>query len=267
MTMGRGRNGDRTWRVRGVSVQGYSHLRDGVECQDAHRHAYEPATGSYLLAVADGAGSRPRSAEGAALAVGLAIGEFGERLAATGVPESSAEWRAWLHDGLAAVVSGFHEATERLGTAAGEFAATLTVAILSPPWLGTVSVGDGIVIVGVPGDDGGHALHLVTFTPSAGEYVNETRFITSAGALEHAAVSCLQDASLSALLLATDGVVPIGVQRDGGALRPNRSFLDPVLASLTGTRSDPTEVTRLLLEDRISRVSADDKTLLAAVRT
>jgi hypothetical protein len=34
-------NGDGQWRVRGVSVQGYSHLRDGIECQDAHRHAFE----------------------------------------------------------------------------------------------------------------------------------------------------------------------------------------------------------------------------------
>jgi hypothetical protein len=68
------------------------------------------------------------------------------------------------------------------------------------------------------------------------------------------------------LLLGTDGVTPIAVKREGHIQRPNRTFVEPVIDSLTAARSDPTEVTRLLLEDRITRLSADDKTLLAAVR-
>ena len=59
--------------------------------------------------------------------------------------------------------------------------------------------------------------------------------------------------------------MPVGVRRDGTTLRPNTHFLDPVLDSLAGP--DPAAVPRLLLEDRISRASADDKTMLAAVRT
>jgi hypothetical protein len=37
--------------------------------------------------------------------------------------------------------------------------------------------------------------------------------------------------------------------------------LEPVLGAL----DDPTEIARFLLEDEISRLSADDKTLLVAV--
>ena len=59
--------------------------------------------------------------------------------------------------------------------------------------------------------------------------------------------------------------MPVGVRRDGTTLRPNTHFLDPVLDWLAG--SDPAAVPRLLLEDRVSRASADDKTMLAAVRT
>jgi hypothetical protein len=265
--MARNTNGDRRWRVRGVSVQGYSHLRDGIECQDALRHAYEPTTGGHVLAVADGAGSRARSADGAAVAVGLAVGELCERLSRSGVPRTVEAWHGWLEEGLRAIVAAFLDVTERLGGSSSDFAATLTVAVLAPPWLATASIGDGIVIVGADGDDGESGLHLVTFAPPGGEYVNETRFLSSAGALDDARVQVLEDPGLTTLILATDGVVPIAVQRDGDARRPNRTFLEPVLRSLVAPRSDPTAVSRLLLEERISRQSADDKTLLAAVRT
>jgi hypothetical protein len=265
--MTRTKGGDGRWRVRGVSVQGYSHLRDGVECQDAHRHAYEPETGSYVLAVADGAGSRPRSAEGATVAAGLAVSVLVDALGRTGLPDSPEAWRAWLGARFEAIVHDFLENTQRLGGRPADFAATLTVAVLAPPWLGTASLGDGIVIVGAAADDG-PALHLIAHTPPAGEYVNETHFLSSQDALRHTRVQVLHDPGLTALLLATDGIAPIGVERgEREARRPNVSFLGPVLDSLSDKKSDPAEVTRLLLQDRISRLSADDKTLLAAVRT
>jgi hypothetical protein len=263
---GRGRSDDARWRVRGVSVQGYSHLRDGVECQDAHRHEFEPSTGAYVLAVADGAGSRPRSAEGATLAVGLAVAVFRDGLARDGLPGGADEWRGRLRDGVETIVRAFGETTERLGAAPSDFAATLTVAVLAPPWVGIVSLGDGIVVAGAESDGAEHGFHLVVFTPPAGEYVNETTFLSSSGALDRVTIRCLHDRGLTALLLGTDGIAPIAVKRDGRSQRANVSFVAPVVESLTSVGTDPTEVTRLLLEDRITRLSADDKTLLAAVR-
>jgi hypothetical protein len=259
-------DGEARWRVRGVSVQGYSHLRDGIECQDAYRHAFHKRTGTHLLAVADGAGSRVRSAEGASLAVGLSVGEFSERLARGGVPATADDWHRLLAEAFATVIEMFRSATDRLGSSS-DFAATLTVAILAPPWLATASLGDGVVIVGAEALDGTTLLHLIVHAQPAGEFVNETQFLTSARALDHMSTTCVRDPGLSAVLLATDGVVPVGVQRDGAAWRPNSTFVEPVLASLGAARSNPTEVTRLLLDDRISRLSADDKTLLAAVRS
>lgn len=258
--------GDGRWRIRGVSVQGYSHLRDGIACQDAHRHGLERSTGAHVLAVADGAGSRERSAEGATLAVGVAVERFSDRLARDGVPSSADDWHVWLRAVFEEIVAEYRTTTERLGASSSEFAATLTVAVLAHPWLGIVSLGDGIVMVGAESDDGPTSLHLVMFTPPAGEFANETVFLSSSGAHDQVAIRCLHDPGLTALLLATDGITPIGVHRSGPAQRPNRSFVEPVLASLTAERPDPTEVTRLLLDDRISRLSADDKTLLAAVR-
>lgn len=253
------------WKVRGVSLAGYSHLRDGIECQDAYRHLHEPTTGAHVLAVADGAGSRPRSALGAKLAVELAVEELGGRLARRGMPGDADGWRRLLEDGFEAVVELFNLTTRQIGKSPGEFAATLTAAVLAPPWLGIVSVGDGIVMTGAEPLAEESGLHLVMAAPP-GEYVNETCFLSSDGAYDQVAIRCLHDPGMQALLLGTDGVTPLAVKRDGEAPRANRTFVEPVMRSLMSP-SDPTEVSRLLLEERLTRQSADDKTLLAAVRT
>jgi hypothetical protein len=246
-----------------VSVQGYSHLRDGVECQDAYRHTTVESAGAQVLAVADGAGSRARSAEGAALAVGLATGIFAERLQSGGAPDHADAWRSLLADGYRDVVASFLRATARMGSDPKDFASTLTVVVLAYPWVGVVGIGDGFVITRAQGHDGGDTFDLVSFAGSAGEYVNETVFLTSAGALREATVDCLNDPSLTAVVLATDGLVPAAIRQDRGRRRPNRSLLQGVLGAL----DDPTDIARFLLEDRISALSADDKTLLMAVAT
>jgi hypothetical protein len=249
------------WRVRGVSVQGYSHLRDGVECQDAYRHTFSESAGAHVLAVADGAGSRPRSAEGATLAVGLATAQLTERLQRGGVPESGEGWRGLLAESCEQVVSTFTETAARMGPDPGDFASTLTAVVLAYPWAGVLGIGDGFVIARAEGHDGADNFHLVSSAEAAGEYVNETVFLTSAGALSQADIACLYDPGLTAVMLATDGLTPAAIRRNGGRARANRSFLEPLLDSL----EDPTEIARFLLDDRISALSADDKTLLMAV--
>ena len=56
------------WHVVGASVRGTAHEKDDTPCQDAHDYRLLP-NNTLLVAVADGAGSADRSAEGAALAV------------------------------------------------------------------------------------------------------------------------------------------------------------------------------------------------------
>ena len=249
------------WRVRGVSVQGYSHLRDGVECQDAYRHTFVESVGAEVLAVADGAGSRVRSAEGAALAVGLATSLLAQRLESAGPPDDAERWRLLLAQGYEDIVAAFLNATARMGSDPGEFAATLTAVVLAYPWVGVVSIGDGFVIARADSDDGAGTFDLVSFAGPAGEYVNETVFLTSTDALGQATVDCIYDPELTAVLVATDGLVPAAIRQDGGRRRPNRSFLEPLLGSL----EEPSEIARLLLDDRISALGADDKTILMAV--
>lgn len=249
------------WLVRGVSVQGYNHLSRGAECQDAYRSAFVPSADAWVVAISDGAGSRSRSAEGAALAAGLATSVFGTLLRTAGVPADAGAWKSLLSDGYLSVLTRFGRAVAQLGDELGEFATTLSVAIIAPPWVGVVSVGDGCLIV-----QAGGGLHLIPLGERESEYSNETDFLTSPEALSRAVVRCIYEPELGALLLATDGLVPLATVLDGdGWERPNATFIEPLLASVTASDFDPTDIVKFLLHERIGATSGDDKTMVLAV--
>jgi hypothetical protein len=252
---------DQDWRIHGVSVQGYSHLRDGKECQDAYRHGYVEEVGAHVLAVSDGAGSRARSAEGAALAVGLAVRTLGDALLAHGVPGSAPDWHALLGAAYEEVLQAFGTVTATLGGHPKEFAATLTVVVLAHPWVGVMSIGDGFVVTRVGGAREGDRYHLLEFDDTESEFVNETVFLSSSSARTAVTIGCAYDPDLTAVLLATDGLAGAGVRQEGPRRRPNPSFFEPVLRAL----DDPTKIARFLFDDALTAVGADDKTLLMAV--
>jgi Protein phosphatase 2C len=250
------------WLVRGVSIQGYNHLSRGVECQDAYRSAFVPSAAAWVVAISDGAGSRSRSAEGSALAAGLATSVFGTLLRTAGVPADAGAWKNMMSDGYLSVLTRFGRAVVQLGDDLGEFAATLSVAIIAPPWVGVVSVGDGCLII----QAGAGRLHLIPLGERESEYSNETDFLTSPDPLNRAVVRCIYEPELRALVLATDGLVPLATVLDqDGWERPNGTFIEPLLASVTAPDFDPTDIVKFLLHERIGATSGDDKTMVLAV--
>ena len=82
------------WHILGASVQGAGHSARALPCQDAHLWRALPA-GGFVLAVADGAGSSPRSAEGAQQAVMVAIESLADGLEDP-LPSGVAGWTALL---------------------------------------------------------------------------------------------------------------------------------------------------------------------------
>jgi Protein phosphatase 2C len=249
------------WQVRGVSIQGYHHLSRGIECQDAYRSVCVPSAGAWVVAVSDGAGSRSRAAEGSALAAGLATSVFGMLLRTGGVPADAGAWKSMLTDGYLSLLTRFGRAVAQLGDEPGEFAATLSVAIIAVPWVGVVSVGDSCLII----QAGGEGLHLISLGERESEYSNETDFLTSADPLRRAVVRCIYEPELTGLFLATDGLTPVATELDGEWLRPNRTFIDPLLESVTSPEFDLTEIVKFLLHERIGATSGDDKTMVVAV--
>lgn len=254
------------WRIHGMSVEGYRHRRDGLPCQDACAHTESGPVA--VLAVADGAGSRPRSDEGSRLAVDLATEHFVRRAAAA-VDSPPGET---VHDLL---MDAFHDVTkvflDTTGASAADFATTLTVVVLTPDWLGHLSVGDGFVVLRAGVQDGERQFHVLPQTDAASEYSNETVFLTSPDAARWVHTDCVSDSGIDGVLLSTDGLAQAALNRSGnGAPTPNTSFADAVFRSLDapGPVSDTAHdhLAALLRSDRLTALNADDKTLLRAVR-
>ncbi|MGW1215372.1 PP2C family serine/threonine-protein phosphatase [Streptomyces sp. NPDC002499] len=262
--MGAGRTG---WRIHGMSVEGYRHRRDGKPCQDACAHTVSGQVA--VLAVADGAGSRPRSEEGSRLAVDLAVEHFVRRSsAAADTPPGEA-----VHDLLA---DAFHDVTkvflDTTGASATDFATTLTVVVLTPGWLGHLTVGDGFVVLRAGTEDGERQFHALPQPAAVSEYSNETVFLTSPDAGRRIHTDCVCDPRVDGVLLSTDGLAQAALSRSaGGAPTPNASFVDAVFRSLDTTPGPVSDsahenLAALLRSDRLTALNADDKTLLRAVR-
>ncbi|MBL1106625.1 protein phosphatase 2C domain-containing protein [Streptomyces sp. 5-8] len=268
-----------------MSVQGYRHAQQGMPCQDAWgtTHTGPPRSRITVLAVADGAGSRPRSQEGAQLAIQLATSVYGARLAEWDrAPRNAEDLRGQLQDAFLEVLDAFLADTralsgDRSGSSAGrdgpaDFATTLTVVVLGTGWLGCTSLGDGFVVLRAGEEDGEPQFHLLPQPESAGEYGNETTFLSSADAALRVGIACVRDDGVDGVVVSTDGLAQAALSGgQGPVLSVNRSFAASVLRSLDrpgpDPRSDARELRALLLSDRLTALNADDKTLVRAVRT
>ncbi|MFF2365531.1 PP2C family serine/threonine-protein phosphatase [Streptomyces sp. NPDC058122] len=256
---------DTPWRIHGMSVEGYRHRRQGQPCQDACGHTVTASVA--VLAVADGAGSRPRSEEGARLAVELATEHFARRAATVADRRPGKAVRELLREAFHDVCKVF---LDRTGPDAADFATTLTVVVLARGWLGHLSLGDGFVVLRAGTEDGERQFHLLPQPAAASEYSNETVFLTSPDAARWVHTDCVSDEGIDGVLLSTDGLAQAALNRSsGGALSPNTSFAEAVFRSLDVpgpvTASAHEGLGSLLRSDRLTALNADDKTLLRAV--
>jgi hypothetical protein len=239
------------WKVLGASVTGNSHVAKGTGCQDAS--GWRTHAGVTCLAVADGAGSRPLSATGSALAVEQAL-ETVARLASDETPpEDLTDWLRAAFDSARDRIAAFASSTERKP---GEYAATLAVAILTPDYIAVGQVGDGITVVG------GGGRYIAVHPEVKGEYVNETFFLTASDWYEHLRVTVLAGAA-DVVALSTDGLrYKITNTKTGAPFGP---FFDGLLSYVKGTEASSDGIGRFLARLENDQ-TGDDKSLVAAVQ-
>ncbi|GAB2719686.1 protein phosphatase 2C domain-containing protein [Kitasatospora kifunensis] len=268
--------------VAGAVVQGTSHLATGRGCQDAFRAASSPDGSALILAVADGAGSRERSALGAHLAVDVAC-----RLLAADPPSADAgpaEWAAWLGERAGAVLDAYLLGVRALlgaegqGSGAGEgsqgpagaaeegtLAAALAAALVRPPWVAFLQVGDcfGAVLTRQDGEQEQCRLALPAQHPAD--------FLSTPGARDRVVTSVLHERWLSGVVLATDGCAPLaldhpsvlGLPVESGPL-PSPRFFQPLAAALRANGGNAEPLRALLSGPQAAR-SGDDLTVLCAL--
>jgi hypothetical protein len=230
-----------SWRVVGASVRGTRHVREGAPCQDAHAWRVLPG-GTVALAVADGAGSAAHAEAGAAAATRAAL----DALAADGA----------LDDALAAALGAVEAEAERRGVPARELATTLIVARAGPFGVEAAQIGDGALVV--ESAEGMRALTL----PMGGEFVNETVFLTSPGALAAAQHASWSGTPLH-LAAFSDGLQALALRQRDHA--PHAPFFAP-LFRFAGDAGSDEELAAFLAGPRVTARADDDLTLVIATR-
>lgn len=242
-----------------AAVRGASHEKTGQPCQDAV--AWRVLPGNLLLAaVADGAGSAPLSEIGAELATGAALDFLEERLGKEGLPPVEGDWRGCLKAAAAKAREAVQAEAAKRNTPARDLATTLLLLAATPERAVALQIGDGAALVSA----GPESLAAIA-RPPAGEYLNETTFITSDQGLENAALE-ERTGKVTRAALFSDGLQMLALKMPTSA--PHLPFFAPLfrfLESATDLAEAREQLKVFLNSPRIRSRADDDLTLLLAV--
>ncbi len=247
------------WKVVSGSVPGTSHVKAGAVCHDSHVVLVQP-DGVLLAAISDGAGSVTRPELGAEIAARTAVHEL-KRWRELGEPwpATDGDWAAVMRRAMVAARIAVESEAAIQGLDPRDLSATLILILASPTIVVAGQIGDGAVVVS--GQDG--SLTPLT-SPAIGEYLNETTFLITPGAVELAQVVVFHGAP-AYLAAFSDGLQMLALRMSDGA--PHPPFFVPLFRFVL-EHQDMEEARKLLVSfltsPRIAQRSDDDLTLLLA---
>lgn len=208
----------------------------------------QPEAGRVVVAVADGLGSRAQSHIGSQTACDAAA----QHLAGEPTWDEAAVRRAFE-----AARQALESKAGELGFAPAELATTLQVAGVGPEKVVAGIVGDGAVVA--------HADEpRILLAPEDMQYANEVVPLTEAAWPEHFRYAEL-DAPQSVLVF-TDGLTRLILERRKGGWEPFRPFFDAFLPTINGEGFDEELVSRFLEGERVDASWDDDKCLVVVGR-
>lgn len=250
------------WRAVGATVQGVSHRQQSIPCQDSC-HWEELPGGILIAAAADGCGSAKHAALGAEWATQAALDQLAQSLTA-GKPAAS-EWEPLLRRAMQWARDAVLSQAEDLGVEPAQLASTLLIAALHMDCLAAAQIGDGAIVARISDQPSENRLIAVT-KPAAGEYINETVFVTSDASLERAQI-VVQPGPITGLAMFTDGLQMLALQMPQGT--PHERFFLPMFDTVANAPSEkpitPDQLKAFLQSPRVSERTHDDLLLLLAV--
>ena len=259
--------GTHQWRVAAATAAGSSHVRNNIPNQDAVDYRLVKAGSSHVVvaAVADGAGSAPRSSEGSRIAVKVAVesmvGAIHKRPPAAFVKHLAT---SLVRDAIKRAKNAVARYGETNDIPIRDLACTLIVAAASERLMTAAQVGDGAVAAFNIGSGAARTLCAA----NTGEYANETTFITSRTRPHQVAhVGHAFGSDYDALALITDGLQNLALKM------PERQaflgFWNPILNDLSQTdepEAVPGRLHTFISGERIQSRTSDDVTIAIAVR-
>lgn len=242
------------WQIISASVTGQGHEKRNLPCQDAHRwEMLSPDT--LVVAVADGAGSAKLSAVGAQVAVHRAVEAVIQKQKAI----TEVAWEDSLREALTAAQEAVRAEAERQEAELRELATTLIIVVATAQQVAVAQVGDGAAVV----ESKEKMLHGLT-TPEQGEYLNETKFLICADAVETAQIKIWQGQPTH-LAVFSDGLQMLGLKMPDGT--PHQPFFSPLFQFVAAAEDEmmaKEQLVSFLRSPRVSERTDDDLTLVLA---
>lgn len=248
----------------GAKTTGPSHIKKGLPCQDAWLSEVF-ADDSAVIAVADGLGSAEYSEQGAEIAVAAAVRSIKEHYSAV-YEDGSRSKDLTKNDAM--IREAFFSAVIEIEKYSGlknipkkELACTLIVILIDKNTVSVGQVGDGAVAGELLNGD----IQILS-RPAESEYVNEVTPITA----ENLPIKISLNANLKDIVnLAafTDGCQRAVLIKKDGEYRPFIPFFKPLFKysdSADDILAASEDVKSLLLSQKMTEVSDDDKTLVIA---
>jgi|YNPBryunderm2012_1023409.scaffolds.fasta_scaffold06731_3 hypothetical protein len=245
------------WRVFAVSVRGSAHERRAMPCQDANK--YERLFHEVLIiAVADGAGSARYAQKGSQCAVQIFLEFLRSQPLSSLVTAGVDEWRALATRAFQAVQNALVEQAKLTDSTIADFATTLIGVAVTPRAVVTAQIGDGAVVL----EDMHGQLHLLSHM-RFGEYLNETVFLTSKNALQHARFE-RWEGEVAHLAIFTDGLELLALQLPDA--KPHPRFFQPLFRFVDSDEATVEQLEAFLRSERVRTRTDDDLTLVLVGR-
>ena len=250
------------WKISATSVRGSSHEKLDTPCQDAHFWALQ-SNDVLLTAVADGAGSAKQSDVGAKIASQTAVEtlrsepHLSSRL--HGDPE---EYRPILMGALEAAHQAVTAEARTRTIGIRDLASTLIAVIATPHLIASAQIGDGAAVTC---DQTGDLIALTT--PDSGEYINQTTFLITPGALDTAQVH-IWHGNPSRVAIFSDGLQMLALTMPFG--KPHRPFFSPLFHFISNMKDHSKaeeQLASFLCSPRVRERTDDDLTLMLAALT
>jgi hypothetical protein len=248
------------WRAAVHSAIGTRHSQHQLPCQDYGRYVQRGST--LLGAVSDGAGSARHAEVGSCLAVETALLHMQNQLSlaqsSPQEPFSEGQAQALFAEVVTEVVGVLKRKAEMEQWALRDLSCTLLVFIATPAWVAAMQIGDGFMVVS--SEEKTSNPYELLFSPSKGEYINETCFVTSTGAIEQMQVGIFPHPP-QFICAATDGLERVALRLSDWS--PFSPFFKPFedCLRLAPEQAD-NYLQTFLTSERLNSRTDDDKTLL-----
>ena len=252
-----------SWRFVDGFAAGTSHLQTHSPCQDRCACAVVPsADGAQVLVavVSDGAGSAPRSEEGATLVCERLLESAAEAVRASSDLDALADEtvRSWFLD----IRERLRGKAREAGGDVRDYAATALLAVASDHQALCAQLGDGGIVFRRSASE---PFELAVW-PGGGEYANETFFVTDDGAPER--IELRRYDRVVDVVAFSDGLQHLALEHASrSAYAPFFGPLVETVRSRAGAHDAVrAELLAYLNSDAINRRTDDDKSLAIACR-